>query len=181
MRKLALGLVLASSWVSFARAQDIAAPPDPDSVAVPDLSQSASPAVVEEGWKYFFFRKPGVTYREAYGDFADCFRFLQPSNWQSVSMTRFVPWESKAGRNTRPPAYSYGLVGALLGSMVEGTLNRRDYQARMRACMEPRGYVRYGVPQSIWDDVSHRPLEQWAAAQAKIASGPDFGGTVPVK
>ena len=179
MRKLALALVVLHLCVSAASAQD--APPDPAAFTVPDLSQSGSPAAIEEGWKYFLFRKDGVKFAEAYSDFADCFHFMQPSSWQSVSMTRFVPWESKAGRDARGPTYNYGLVGALLGSMVEGTLNRRDYQARMRACMEPRGYIRYGVPQSIWEGVSRLPREQWAGVQAKIASGRDFGGKVPVK
>lgn len=181
MRKLTLALAGSALQLcaSAAFAQDV--PPDPAAVTVPDLSQSASPAVVEEGWKYFFFRKEGVKFAEAYGDFNDCFRFQQQSNWLSVSMTRFVPWESKVGREAHTPAYNYGMVGALIGSMIEGTLTRRDYQARMRACMEPRGYIRYSVPQSIWEEVSRLPREQWAGVQAKIASGPDFGGKVPVK
>ncbi len=68
-----------------------------------------------------------------------------------------------------------------MGAMVEGTLTRRDYQAKMRRCMEPRGYTRYGVAEKIWEDVTSLPQEQATAIQAKIASSPSFGGKVPTK
>ncbi len=68
-----------------------------------------------------------------------------------------------------------------MGAMVEGTLARRDYQAKMRRCMEPRGYIRYGVAEETWENVTNMPQDQANAVLAKIASGPSFGGKVPTK
>jgi hypothetical protein len=149
---------------------------------VPDLSHSGDPAVVADGWKYFLFRREGVSFAEAHADFSDCYRFLAPQSWQTVQLGRFVPWESRAGR-TRPTYQPnpYGLVGDLMLMAIEGTLARRDYQSKMRRCMETRGYIRYGVDVEIWNHVYKLPPAQSIAVQAKIASGPDFGGKVPTK
>ncbi len=155
--------------------------PDPATIITPDLSGSADPAVVSEGWKYFFFQRDGVSFEEAHADFADCHRFLQPNDWTTVKLNRFVPWNGTPGKKSENLPNPYGLVGALIGGMIEGTLVRRDYQAKMRRCMEPRGYTRYGVAEEIWERVSKLPLDQWVAVQAKIASSPAFGGKVPVK
>lgn len=181
MRKLAAGAVLAALLQSAAYAQTAPPPPDPATVAVPDLSRSGDPQVVANGWKYFFFQKDGVSFAEAHADLADCFRFLAPNSWQSVKLGRFVPWESRPGRKAEYAPNNYGLVGALIGAMVEGTLVRRDYQSKMRRCMEPRGYTRYGVAEEIWENVTKLPQDQSIAVQAKIASGPGFGGKVPTK
>ncbi len=83
-----------------ALAQSAPAPPNPQTITVPDLSRSSDPDVVSNGWKYFFFQKAGVSFEEAYGDFADCARFLQPNDWGTVKLGRFVPWE--AGPAVRP-------------------------------------------------------------------------------
>lgn len=54
-------------------------------------------------------------------------------------------------------------------------------QSKMRRCMEPRGYTRYGVAEEIWEKVADMPPAQGIAVQAKIASGATWGGKVPVK
>jgi hypothetical protein len=173
-----------SAWLAGpAVAQATPVPVDPATVLVPDLSGSSDPAVVANGWKYFFFQRIGVSYAEAHADLSECFRFLEPASWASVQLSRFVPWESKPGAKSTAQQYNftYGLVGALMMSAIEGTLERRDYQAKMRRCMETRGYTRYGVAEEIWEKVRALPPEQSIAVQAKIASGPSFGGKVPEK
>lgn len=181
MRNLAMAAVAATSlWCGGAMAQAAPALPDPATVSVPDLSRSGDPEVVANGWKYFFFQREGVSFEEAHADLTDCFRFLQPNGWESVRLNRFVPWTSKTGRKD-VYSNSYGLTGALILAMVEGTLVRRDYQAKMRRCMETRGYTRYGVAEEIWENVTKLPPEQSVAVQAKIASSPGFGGKVPSK
>lgn len=107
--------------------------------------------------------------------------FLQPNSWESVHINRFVPWDSRPGRRTVSASNQYGLVGTLIAVAVEGTLQHRDYQAKMRSCMEPRGYVRYGVAEAIWKRVTRLPQDQAIAVLAKIASGPAFGKQVPNK
>lgn len=180
MRQFALAAVIVASLHGTVRAQAMPVP-DPTTIAVPDLSGSADPVIVSNGWKYFFFQRNGVSFGEAYADFADCHRFLEPNDWSTVKLGRFVPWTGAPGKKAEYLPNPYGLVGSLIGGMVEGTLARRDYQAKMRRCMEPRGYTRYGVAEEIWEYVFKLPLDQWIAVQAKIASGPNFGGKVPVK
>lgn len=160
-------------------AQDAPPPPDPSAIAVPDLSGSGKPEVVRAGSKYFFFHQEGVTFDKAHADLSDCFRFLQP--WENARMNQFVPWVGNPGRRTVPVTSQHGLVGALLFHAVEGTLRHRDYQAKLRVCMEPRGYTRYGVSEEIWRRVTALPQEQSVAVQAKIASGPAFGKQVQDK
>jgi hypothetical protein len=65
--------------------------------------------------------------------------------------------------------------------MIEGTLARRDRQAKMRRCMEPRGYARYGVAEEIWENIVAMPPEAGIAVQARIASGALWNGKVPDK
>jgi hypothetical protein len=178
MRTLLAALIVAISLPRAAQAQDTPPLSDPAAVVVPDLSGSSKPEVVREGSKYFFFRQEGVSFEKAHADLSECFQFLQPSSWESVQMNRFVPWVSKPGRRTVPSTNAYGLVGALLAGAVEGTLQHRDYQAKLRVCMEPRGYTRYGVAEDIWKRVTSLPPDQSIAVQAKIASGPAFGKQV---
>lgn len=158
---------------------------DQETVIVPDLSKSSDPSVVKEGWKYFVFQRHGVTFQEAYADFSDCYRFMQPVGWSVANTDRFIPWNRAPANIPRQRAgympNNYGVIGSVILGMAEDVLTRRAYQAKMRACMEPRGYIRYGVAQSIWTGISKLPPEQWVAVQAKIASGPDFGGVVPNK
>ena len=113
MKQIALAAMLAISLDSVANAQ--AAPiPDPATISVPDLSGSEDPAIVSNGWKYFFFQRDGVSFAEAYEDFADCRRFLQPNSWATVGLKRFVPWNGAPGKKSEYIASSYGLVGALI-------------------------------------------------------------------
>jgi hypothetical protein len=179
MRKLAAAMIVAASLQPAWHAQDAPSPPDPATIVVPDLSGSGKPEVIREGSKYFFFHQKGVGFEKAHADLSDCFRFLEPSSWESVHMNRFVPWVSSPGRRRVSSPNPYGLVGAILAGAVEGSLNHRDYQAKMRICMEPRGYIRYGVAQDIWKRVTDLPPEQSIAVLAKIASGPEFGKPVP--
>jgi hypothetical protein len=178
MRKLVAALIIAASLQPAADAQDAPPLPDPAAVVVPDLSGSGKPEVIREGSKYFFFHQEGVGFEKAHADLSDCFRFLQPSSWESVHMNRFVPWDSRPGRRTVFTRNPYGLVGAILVGAVEGSLNHRDYQAKLRSCMEPRGYIRYGVAENIWKRVTGLPQDQSIAVLAKIASGPAFGKAV---
>jgi hypothetical protein len=70
------------------------------------------------------------------------------------------------------PRSQYGLIGDIMVSIAARQTNRRDRIARMRRCMEPRGYVRYPLREEIWhqlvDDYSPRTI----AMQALAASGP---------
>lgn len=175
-------LALAAATVPGAASGQVA-PPDPATIAVPDLSGSADSAVVENGWKYFFYHREATSFEEAYADIADCYRFLAPAGWANVRIPRFVPWVERSPAERAATGYfeHSGLVGLAIGGMIEGTLTRRDRQSKMRRCMEPRGYTRYGVAEEIWENVADMSPAEGIAVQAKIASGPAWGGKVPVK
>ncbi len=154
--------------VSPAIGQDI---PAQTSVLTPDLSSASDANAAREGWKYFFFFKQGVSYEEAYLDFADCYRFL-PTGPTSSTVPMFAPWRESAHAAPLKPSYNYGLVGHLIGRMLVGPMERRARQSRMRRCMEPRGYVRYPIARDAWDKLIDNYSVQSIALQAKAASGP---------
>src|SRR5688500_11583484 len=138
MKTLAAAVIVAAALQTAVHAQEAPALPDPATIVVPDLSGSEKPEVVKEGSKYFLLHQAGVSFEQAHADFSECFLFLQPNSWETVHINRFVPWVSKAGRKTVPSRNPYGLVGVILVAAVEGGLNHRDYQAKMRVCMGTR-------------------------------------------
>lgn len=155
-----------------AAAQEI---PDPASVAPPDLSSAADPAVAKDGWKHFFFWKPGMTYRQAYLDFADCYRFLPVGGALGI-LPIFAPWREAPKTAPFVPTPQFGLVGALIGSMVAGPIERRSRQSRLRRCLEPRGYVRFALSQDAWEALVGDFSPASIAIQAKAATAPRPNG-----
>lgn len=156
---------------SLASGQSVAvAPPDPAALVLPSLDGS-DPSVAREGWKYFYFHKEGATYEQAYGDFAECYRFMPSSSVTSGKLPMFVPWVERQGARAAPNTNSYGLVGIAIAAIIDGPLTRRSRQSRLRRCLEPRGYVRYPIAKESWQklfDVTDESI----ALQAKAASLP---------
>lgn len=173
MRTVLLGdlLILTSSPVL---GQDRPAVPDPATITLPDMSSASDPKVAADGWKYFYFHKQGVAFDKAYADFEECYRFLPASDpfLTSPFLPMFVPWEETPGFATMTPQPRYGLVGAAIGSLVMGPLQRRASQSRMRRCLEPRGYVRYPLAKGAWEQLIDNYSTQSIALQAKAAAGP---------
>lgn len=167
--RIKVALVLLG-WASAASAQTVA-PPDPATITLPDLTPSRDPQVVENGWKHFYFHKQSVSYEQAYADFADCYRFLLVP-YVNARLPTFAPWPEKPGFTTVQPVNNYGLVGGIIGGMVVGPVIRRAMQARMRRCLEPRGYVRYPIPEEAWEQLTDKFSQGSIALQAKAASGP---------
>lgn len=182
IRSLCAAVALCAVPVAAAAQGTATALPDPAMVKVPDLSGSDAPDVVANGWKYFFYHRPDTSFAEAYADIAECYRFLAPAGWANVMLPRFIPWVEQVPGEQHASGYgNSGLVGLAIGGMIEGTLTRRDRQSKMRRCMETRDYIRYGVAEEIWENVADLPPAEGIAVQAKIASGPMWGGKVPVK
>ena len=168
--RIAAALTAVVPGVAFAQPAQTVAPPDPASLVLPSLDGS-DPSVAREGWKYFHFHKAGVTYEQAYADFAECYRFMPSSSVTSGKLPMFVPGVERQGTRTAPNTNSYGLVGMAISAMLDGPLIRRSRQSRLRRCLEPRGYVRYPIPKESWQklfDVTDESI----ALQAKAASLP---------
>jgi hypothetical protein len=148
--------------------------PDPVAINVPDLSSARDAKTVKNGWKYFVFHKAGVSYEEAYADFAECYAFL-PTFAGGGELPLFIPWgqsETPDTEELKNNGGNFGLVGMAIGALIDGPLRRRAYQSRMRRCMEPRGYDRYGIDKDVWQEISGNYSAESVAVKAKIASGP---------
>jgi hypothetical protein len=155
-----------------AGAQQSVTQPDPATVEVPSITGGRDPDVVKDGWKYFYFWRPNTSFEQAYADFADCYRFL-PVPGGDAMLPRFVPWrQAEARRAAVPNSYTaYGLMGAAIGALIAGPIERRASQSRMRRCLEPRGYQRFPAPQPVWEKILDGYSQPSIAVQAKLASG----------
>ena len=137
---------------------------------LPDLN------VPEQQWgddrKYVVFHKAGISVTEAEADFRFCWRFL-PHGVQRRSPS-FVPWQKRDP--ARPVAYdgsAYGLLGAAIGAIMLGPLERSIRQSRLYACMLPRGYARYRTSEEVWGRLNDDANPQKSIRlQALIAAGP---------
>ena len=151
-----------------------------ETVVVPPISGGRDPKVVAEGWKHFYFYKPDTSYEAAYADFAECYRFLPL--FAEGTLPLFVPWNAKPGAHPYERTVSpYGLVGEAIGALLQGSIERRAFQSRMRRCMEPRGYQRFPVSKEVWVKILDGYSPQSIAIQAKIVTmGPPDALPLPV-
>lgn len=165
----------------FANTADIL--PDPATITVPDLSGSKAPEVVKDGWKFFFFHKPGVSFANAHADFSDCYRFIAPTGYGDTIVGTFVPWREEDIRTDRDVNTGYAPLGGVIMRVfnIEGSMARGDRQMKMRRCMETRDYKRYGVARDIWEKMAAMEAGEAIAMQAKIASEALFNGEEPTK
>ena len=147
------------------------APPDPASVTLPDLTPPTDSATDADP-KYYYFRRPGISYAEAYEDFSECYRYL-PVDGTLATLPMFAPWSEAPGVERFQPVNNYGLVGMGVAALFLGAIERKRRQAPLRRCLETRGYLRIALPEKAWrqlvDDYSERSI----AMQAKAASLPD--------
>ena len=145
--------------------------PRVEDVTVPAITGGRDPKVVGEGWKHFYFYRPDTSYEQAYADFADCYRFL-PVPYATGAIPMFVPWEAQTGAAIVKPSGPgpYGLVGDVIGAMVAGPIIRRQFQSRMRRCMEPRGYQRYPADEATWEKIIDNYSARSIAVQAKLVA-----------
>ena len=159
MRAIIAGLALLAV-ASGARAQ--IQPP-----TVPSLA--ASEADFGDARKYVYFHKPGVSFADALRDISECERHARRSAQRSAPA--FVPW----GRDERgsPVTYdglNYGLVGAAIGAIIDGPLERSARQTVMIRCLTPMGYRRYRAGKDQWQTFFESGGD-WVPMAAAIASG----------
>jgi hypothetical protein len=166
-----LTMLLAAQLALPASAPGQGSPPDPASLTLPDMTPTRDPEVIRDGWRHFYFHKAGVSYAEAYEDFRDCYRFLPVAgvDWR---LPMFVPWSERPGTRQRQATGYGGVIGGVIGGLVMGTIDRRDRQSRMRRCLEPRGYVRYPLEESVWLQLIDHYSVRSIALQALAASSP---------
>jgi len=151
----------------------------------PVLAQTTSPAVTDEALpdlavaadqlgddrKYLIFYKPGVTVEQAAADLSFCWQFLP--HGVARRAPGFIPW--KQADATRQVTYSggnYGLVGAAIGAIIAGPIERSIRQSRLYRCMVPRGYARYRTSEDVWNLLNSDDQQRSIRLQARIAAGP---------
>jgi hypothetical protein len=136
--------------------------------SVPSLA--ASEAEWGDERKYVYFHKPGVSFADALRDISECARHARRTAQRTAPA--FVPW----GRDDRgsPVTYeglNYGLVGAAIGAIIAGPLERSARQTVMIRCLTPMGYSRYRAGKDQWQAIFEGDGD-WVPVAAAIASGP---------
>lgn len=146
------------------------APPSPSEVELPDIVFGSDPNVAKDGYKFFFFHNPDLSFDEAYADFAECRTQLATGSF--LPLPGFVPWVEENNRKLVVPVNNYGLVGAAIGAIIQPKLERGILNNKMRLCMGRRGYVRYAMNEAAYDAIWDAEPSDSIAMQAKLATGP---------
>ena len=172
-------LMIVAGWLACSgplAAQTVADLPDPATITAPDTSAS-DPEVLKEGYKFFYFNNPSVSFSEAVADIAECRSFL--ANGAPPSVPGFIPWTEPVKRKQNRGGgflVAYGLLGvgveAGLAAIIMPKIERGLRNNKLRRCMEPRGYKRFALPEASWKILNEGDEKQLILTQAKLASGP---------
>jgi hypothetical protein len=165
-------LLIAAALLPAAQASDAPqALPDPATVKVPDIVSATDPKVREDGYKFYYFYSPEVSFAEAYQDLLECRGYLMTGGAQ---IPGFVPWEPAK----TPSVAAFGHTGQVLkgnGSLLAMVIIPKAEHGirsnKMRRCMETRGYARYAVPEATWSTLNDGDPQETLLMQAKLASG----------
>ncbi|MBX3595207.1 MAG: hypothetical protein KF783_12085 [Sphingomonas sp.] len=119
---------------------------DAAKVEMPALAFAATPEDEASYDKYFYFRRTGVTYSDAYRDIVECDGYARGL-------------ASGIGYAQTPYPYAgtmAGAVGSAIGTAMAMAIfgsaeKRRLRRVNMRQCMNFKGYQRYGLKKSLWE------------------------------
>ncbi len=59
----------------------------------------------------------------------------------------------------------------MIGAIVVPKIERGLRNNKLRRCMEPRGYVRYALPETAWKQINEGDERSLVLMQAKLATG----------
>lgn len=154
-----------------ANSEDIGPLPDPSTITVPDVTPSTDPKVKEDGYKFYYFHNPEVSFAEAHQDLVECRGHLFAGGAQQVP--GFIPFGEEHRRVVyqRQPMFP-GLFTAALAAIILPKMQRGLESNKMRRCMGTRGYERYAIPEKAFDVLNNGEEAQIILMQAKLASGP---------
>ncbi|MEN2789120.1 hypothetical protein ABC974_05745 [Sphingomonas oligophenolica] len=152
--------------------------PDVATIDAPMLTPPPSPSDESDNVKFFYLAKAGVSFREAYDDLVDCYRFLDAG--PPLHLPGYVPWREAAHRQDKTqsaydPAYpSGGVVQSALAAvflpMIDAVIARNLAMTKLRRCMTTRGYRRFAVSKDIWLQIHKGTVREALLRQAKLAS-----------
>jgi len=154
--------------------------PSPASVSVQNLPLPSSQADRRGSDDYFYFHKSGVTYEVAFADLDQCRLYVLTSSWVTGA-PRFVPLGANvvqmptipAGK-TAPSANApqYRLVGWFLAAAIVQPAWEEHGRDVNRRCMSFKGYRRYAVSRTVFEQIDVGTDAEKLARMALIASGP---------
>lgn len=153
-----------------------AAKVDPATIEMPVLAFEASPADVENYWKYFYFHKANVSFDTALEDLIECDQLASGISYRTAYQPTPYPYMGTVG----------GIVGGAIGNVMAdaifGSAERRNQRRiNLRKCMGFKGYARHGLTKKLWDDfhfeegnnkLTGEERVPYLIKQAKVASGP---------
>ncbi len=152
-------------------AEAVVALPDPGTIKVPDVSPALDPKVRKDGYKFYYFHNPAVSFAEAYQDLRECRAHLAVGG--GTLIPGFVPWDESHRRTVAQGTPMFpGLVTSALAAIILPKMERGTRSNKMRRCMGTRGYVRYAIPEVTWNALNEGDEEKLVSMQAKLASGP---------
>ncbi|MFC0588479.1 hypothetical protein ACFFF7_03545 [Novosphingobium aquiterrae] len=162
----------------------IAAPvydlPDPATLTRPKLDYAATPEIVADYDKYFYFHRDGTSYVDAFNDVRECDALASGSNIymggndaaMGAAMAQYGVLAGGIG----------GALGGLMADAIFGSAARRQQRRiNLRNCMGFKGYQRYGLSGDLWktfnfEEGNGRKKEgernEALELQALVASGP---------
>lgn len=171
MKNIAIFCFVWAFMASSAFASDTIQLPDPATVSVPDVAPSNDPKVREDGYKFYYFHNPEVSFAEAHRDFVECRAHLVVGG--AAQAPGFIPWGEEHRRKVYEGTPMFpGLFTQALAAIILPKMQRGVESNKMRRCMGTRGYVRYAIPEKTWDILNDGEEAQIILMQAKLASGP---------
>lgn len=168
-RRIAIGLALAlAPCPALAQSEAL----DPATVGVPDIRFTGTAG--DNGRKYFFFWKAGVSFDRAMADLSECYGY-------TVRGEQYLPFAfdlhgaPKPEPGAKPPPRptgngSYGLIGVAIGSLMGSEFVANQH--RLRMCMGFKKYNRFGMPKPVFEEIMGGGIERAIIVWAKVASGP---------
>jgi len=155
--------------------------PDPETVKVPDVAPSQDPKVRSEGYKFYYFNNPAVSFAEAYRDLLECRGHLIVAG--PAQVPGFIPWDEAHRRKTRqgsPMVAGPDMLTAMVGvavfsamaAIIMPKMERGARSNKMRRCMGTRGYERYAITEDAWNALNKGDEQQLLLMQAKLGAAP---------
>ncbi len=155
---------------------------DAQSETMPKLAYTSDGTEAADFDKYYAFHRADTDFATAYGDIAECDNYAR--GLQSGIGDVQVPYPY-AG--TMAGALG-GAIGSAVAMAVFGSAEKRRLRRiNMRTCMNFKGYDRYGLPKSLWDEfnfeeglsgVNDTKRQHYLKLQALVASSGNLQGKV---
>ncbi|WP_374531406.1 hypothetical protein [Novosphingobium sp.] len=151
--------------------------PSPDGLEMPQLAYTATPEVVADYDKYFYFHRDGTSFAEAYTDIRECDALSSGiSFYLEGSDSMYATGQYGLG------GVIGGVIGDVLADAIFGSAERRKIRrTNLRNCMGYKGYSRYGISGELWKTFNFEEgngrkkeavRERAIRLQAMVASGP---------